>query len=169
MQKEQEEGKMNLVLLHLKENRDASIDDSIAEVKRFLDEKRKELLKHVFTDDNSEFPNQWNHLHLSCFKVFQMLFNSDNLYDSDFELQSDIEKAIYIPPKYEFPKKLKPVTTLHQLPEILNLIDRGGKARIPLRIYCHGRMTIRVHQLHNISMRNVRSNVYSPMFSLCFI
>nr|GEU66338.1 geranyllinalool synthase [Tanacetum cinerariifolium] len=40
----------------------------VAEVQRFLEQKRQELLAHIFTDDNGDFPSQWKYLHLSCFK-----------------------------------------------------------------------------------------------------
>ncbi|KAI3697982.1 hypothetical protein L6452_31090 [Arctium lappa] len=168
-QKEQEEGKMNLVLLHLKENPDASMDDSIDQAKRLLEWNRKELLKHVFTDDNNDFPKQWKYLHLSCFKVFQMLFNSTNLYDTDTELQLDIERAIYIPPGYEVPKYLKRKTTLNPLPEKQHLIINARYHQTPLQSYGHGCMSIRCHQLPNHAMRNVSSKVFkSPVFSICF-
>ncbi|KAI3829311.1 hypothetical protein L1987_03431 [Smallanthus sonchifolius] len=131
LQKEQEEGIMNLVSLHFNQNPDASIDDSISEVKKLLEVKRNELLKHVFSDDDDDdFPNQWRSLHLSCFKVFQMLFNSGNLYDTEAELQSDIEKAIYVSPGYEFPKYLKPQTTFHAVP-------KGGNKMITARYVRH--------------------------------
>ncbi|KVI00970.1 Terpene synthase, metal-binding domain-containing protein [Cynara cardunculus var. scolymus] len=169
-QKEQEEGKMNLVFLHLKENPEASIDDSIDQAQRLLEWKRKELLKHVFTDDNSDFPKQWKYLHLSCFKVFQMLFNSTNLYDTDAELQLDIERAIYIAPEYDLSQYLKPKTASNPLPEKTDLIINARYHQTPLRSYGHGRMSIRCHRLPDHAVRNVTSNVFkSPGFSLRFI
>ncbi|CAI9270106.1 unnamed protein product [Lactuca saligna] len=169
-EKEQEEGKMNLVLLHLKENSDASMDDSISLVKTFLEGKRKELLKHVFTEDDSDFPKQWKSLHLSCFKAFQMLFNSSNLYDSDADLQLDIEKAIYIPPKRELPKYLKPQTTMHPFPQKRNLMITGEYFQTTARRFVHGFVGIKCHQLPKKSMRNVIYEVLSPpMFISCFI
>ncbi|KAI3510369.1 hypothetical protein L1887_17308 [Cichorium endivia] len=169
-QKEQEEGKMNLVLLHFKENPAASMDDSIALVEQFLEGKRKELLKHVFTDDNSDFPKQWKYLHFSCFKVFQMLFNSSNLYDTDAELQLDIEKAIYIPPRHELKKYTKPETTLHTLPQLGNLMINTGYVQTPSRSPVHGCMSNRFHPRQKKSIRNVSSELFSSAkFSLCFI
>lgn len=89
-QKEQEEGKMNLVLLHLNDNPNADIEDSIAYVTKIMEEKRKELLQHVLRDDDfddhDELPNSCKHLHLSCFNVFNMFFNSFNHFDSETSL-----------------------------------------------------------------------------------
>ncbi|OMO76497.1 hypothetical protein CCACVL1_15623 [Corchorus capsularis] len=96
-QKEMEDGKMNSVLLYMKENPEADIDDSIAFVRNLLEEKRKELLKHSLMDGLSDLPIGSRHLHLSCMKVFQMFFNSSNRYDSNSEMLQDIQKAIYIP------------------------------------------------------------------------
>ncbi|KAI3829313.1 hypothetical protein L1987_03433 [Smallanthus sonchifolius] len=164
-QKEQEEGIMNLVSLHFNQNPDASIDDSISEVKKLLEVKRNELLKHVFSDDDDDdFPNQWRSLHLSCFKVFQMLFNSGNLYDTEAELQSDIEKAIYVSPGYEFPKYLKPQTTFHAVPK------RGNKMITARYVRHHGHGSMNIHQLSKRSMANANYKVLnSTMFGLCFI
>ncbi|OMO65053.1 hypothetical protein COLO4_31528 [Corchorus olitorius] len=96
-QKEMEDGKMNSVLLYMKENPKADIDDSIAFVRNLLEEKRKELVKHSLMDGLSDLPIGSRHLHLSCMKVFQMFFNSSNRYDSNSEMLQDIQKAIYIP------------------------------------------------------------------------
>ncbi|KAI3697983.1 hypothetical protein L6452_31092 [Arctium lappa] len=163
-QKEQIEGKMNLVLLHFKENPDASMDDSIDQVKRLLETKRKELLKHVFTDDNSDFPKQWKYLHLSCFKVFQMLYNSTNLYDKGTELEVDIERAIYITPENEFSKQLKPETTFNPFPKKKNLVINNRYEQAPLQRYGQGRMRIRCHRLPEHTMRTVSLKVFKPSF-----
>lgn len=108
-QKEIEDGKMNYVLLYMKENPEADINDSIAFVRDLLDKKRKELLKHVLTDGLSDLPEASRHLHLSCMKVFQMFFNSSNRYDSNTEMLQDIQKAIYIPPDIGISKPLMPL------------------------------------------------------------
>ncbi|XP_071721030.1 S-linalool synthase [Rutidosis leptorrhynchoides] len=171
-QKEQEEGTMNLVLLHYNENPETSMNDSISEVQKFLELKRKELLEEVFTDTNCDnFTKQWKYLHLSCFKVFQMLFNSGNLYDTKSELVSDIEKAIFIPPGTEFPKYTKPLKTLRTLPEKGKPISARYGQPIFRRYGLQGHMNIGCHQVFKKSMRNVSSKVYitSPMFSLRFI
>ncbi|KAK3015535.1 hypothetical protein RJ639_006666, partial [Escallonia herrerae] len=106
--KEQGEGKMNLVLLHLKENPDGNIEDSIGYVKNIFDEKRKELLQHVLMDELRDLPKPCKHLHLSCLKVFQMFYDSSNRFDSNTELLQDIKKAIYDPPEYRILKPIRP-------------------------------------------------------------
>ncbi|XP_021294504.1 (E,E)-geranyllinalool synthase [Herrania umbratica] len=111
-QKEIEDGKMNFVLLYMKENPEADINNSIAFVRDLLDKKRKELLKHVLTDGLSDLPEASRHLHLSCMKVFQMFFNSSNRYDSNTEMLQDIQKAIYIPPDIGISKPLMPLPSV---------------------------------------------------------
>lgn len=101
-QKEQIDGKMNFVLLHLKENPRSCMDDSIAYVKHILDEKMREFLELVLMDgngglDDRTVPKIMKQLHLSCMKTFQMFFNSTNLYDTKSELFDDIKQAIYVP------------------------------------------------------------------------
>ncbi|GJY13172.1 (E,E)-geranyllinalool synthase-like protein [Tanacetum coccineum] len=168
--KEQEEGKMNLVLLHFKDNPNASLDDSVAEVQRFLERKRQELLAHIFTDDNGDFPSQWKYLHLSCFKVFQMLFNSANLYDTDAELQYDIERAIYIPPQYELSHYLINETTARLLSEKRNLKISARYTQTLLCLNGHSRTRISVRTLPKKYKRNGNYNVFNSTFSsLCLI
>ncbi|KAG8385580.1 hypothetical protein BUALT_Bualt03G0060000 [Buddleja alternifolia] len=99
-QKEEADGKMNLVLLHLKENPKTSIEDSITYVREILELKKKEFLKHVFMDDMSK---SCKSIHLFCMKVFQMFFNSENLYDSETALLDTINKAIYLPIHHKKP------------------------------------------------------------------
>ena len=108
-QKEIEDGKMNYVLLYMKENPEADIDDSIAFVRDLLEKKRKELLKHALMDGLSDLPITSKRLHLSCMKVFQMFFNSSNRYDSNTEMLQDIQKAIYIPLDVGTSKPLRPL------------------------------------------------------------
>ncbi|XP_058202818.1 (E,E)-geranyllinalool synthase-like [Rhododendron vialii] len=106
-QKEQLDGKTNLVLLHLKGNPKAEIEDSISYVKGMLDEKKTELLEHALMDYGSnDLPKPCKLLHLSCLKVFQMFFNSSNRFDSDTELFHDIKRGIYIPPENSVPKRI---------------------------------------------------------------
>ncbi|KAG8494459.1 hypothetical protein CXB51_011913 [Gossypium anomalum] len=108
-QKEIEDGKMNYVLLYMKENPDANIDDSITFMRDLIDRKRKELLKHALMDGLSDLPVESRRLHLSCMKVFQMFFNSSNRYDSNTEMIQDIQKAIYVPIDVGTWKPLVPV------------------------------------------------------------
>ncbi|KAJ6707016.1 (EE)-GERANYLLINALOOL SYNTHASE-LIKE [Salix viminalis] len=92
--KEQKEGKTNFVLLHLKENPEADIEDSIAYTREILEKKTKELLEHALMDGSNDFSKPCRHLHLSCVKVFQMFFDSSNRYDSNTEMFHDIAKSI---------------------------------------------------------------------------
>ncbi|XP_057962210.1 (E,E)-geranyllinalool synthase-like [Malania oleifera] len=96
-QKEEEDGKINPVLIYLKENPEADIEDSIGYIKEIVDEKKKEFLEHVLMDGLSDLPKPCKHFHLSCLKVFQMFFNSSNKYDSKTQMIPDIQKAIYLP------------------------------------------------------------------------
>ncbi|GKV18640.1 hypothetical protein SLEP1_g28989 [Rubroshorea leprosula] len=97
-QKEEEQGKLNTVLLYLKENPEADIEDSIAYVKGMLETKKKELLQHTFIDGFSDLPKHCKQLHLSCLKVFAMFFHSSNRYDKeDTKMLKDIQQAIYSP------------------------------------------------------------------------
>ncbi|WCJ26984.1 terpene synthase 04 [Euphorbia peplus] len=95
-QKEEKEGKMNIVLLHMKENPGCSIEDSIAHVKAIVDEKKREFIKYALMEDGS-VSKQFRQLHLSCLKTFQMFFDSSNRYDSSTDMILDIQKAIYLP------------------------------------------------------------------------
>lgn len=111
VQKEQVDGKTNLVLLHKKENPETDIEDSISYVRGILDEKKKELLEHVLSDGLSDLPKSCKHIHLSCMKVFQMFFNSGNEFDSNTsEMLEDIKQAIYIPLEFQTSKpSIKPL------------------------------------------------------------
>ncbi|KAG5561538.1 hypothetical protein RHGRI_004546 [Rhododendron griersonianum] len=106
--KEQLDGKTNLVLLHLKGNPKAEIEDTISYVKGMLDhEKKTELLEHALMDyGSSDLPKPCKLLHLSCLKVFQMFFNSSNRFDSDTKLFHDIKRGIYIPPENPVPRRI---------------------------------------------------------------
>ncbi|KAI6703821.1 hypothetical protein NL676_012957 [Syzygium grande] len=110
--KEEKQGKLNFVLLYLKENPDASVEDSIKFVQLLLDQLKKEFLQHVL-DELCELPKPSRQLHLWCLKVFHMFYNSSNRYDSDTDMLHDIQKALMVPPRVP---KLKP---LRPLPEQL--------------------------------------------------
>ncbi|GMP72619.1 hypothetical protein CsSME_00030574 [Camellia sinensis var. sinensis] len=108
--KEQLNGKTNLVLIHCKGYPQSEIEDSIAYVKQILEEKKRELLEHALMDDRfNDLLKPCKLLHLSCLKVFQMFFNSSNLFDSNTELLDDVKKAIYIPPEYQISKPSNPI------------------------------------------------------------
>ncbi|KAL4626719.1 hypothetical protein ACB092_05G117700, partial [Castanea dentata] len=108
LQMEREEGKMNFVLLYLKENPEADIEVVVAFTREILDQNKKDSLKHVLMDGFCDFPKSCKHLHLSCMKVFQMFFNSSNGSDSNTEMLEEIKKAIYIPLEIEISKPVKP-------------------------------------------------------------
>ncbi|KAM1411358.1 hypothetical protein COP1_024060 [Malus domestica] len=99
-QREQEEGKPNLVLLHMKGNPNLGAEESIGIIQKVLDEKKKEFLEQALVNNGingDDMPKACKKLHLSCLKAFHMFFNSTNAYDSPTELLADINKAIYDP------------------------------------------------------------------------
>ena len=98
-EKEAKAGKPNMVLLYLKENPKAKINDAIAFVRNTLEVKKKEFLQLLLSSDSagSEIPREWKLMHLSCLKLFQMFYNSMNAFDSPTALLDSINKAIYEP------------------------------------------------------------------------
>jgi geranyllinalool synthase len=121
LQKEKEEGKLNSVLVNLMENPEFDIEDSIAYVRELVEKKKKEFLELVLIDGLCDLPKPSKQLHLSCLKVFQMFFNSKNIFDSNTDLVEDINKAIYLPlsktTKYlspqTMPKKKHTIAKMH--------------------------------------------------------
>lgn len=106
--------------LYMKENPGTTVEDSISYMTTMLDEKRKELVEHSLMDGLDDLPKPCKHLHLSCFKAFQMFYNSRNRFDSNTELIQDINKAIYMPLelKLHTSKPLKPQLPHHVGPKI---------------------------------------------------
>ncbi|XP_060189855.1 (E,E)-geranyllinalool synthase-like isoform X2 [Lycium barbarum] len=100
-QKEREVGKMNYTLLHLNENPEGHIEDSIDFIKKILGDKKKEFLENVLMDGSNDMPRTMKLLHLSCLNVFHMFYNSCNLFDTQTTILEDIMKAIYIPLQQE--------------------------------------------------------------------
>ncbi|KAF3451527.1 hypothetical protein FNV43_RR07622 [Rhamnella rubrinervis] len=101
-QKDEDEGKLNSILLHMENNKDLDIGESIAYVRGIVEKKKEELVEHVlmdysFASDDHHLQKLCTHLHLSCLKVFNMFFNSSNKYDTNTEMLDDIIKAIYSP------------------------------------------------------------------------
>uniref|UniRef100_A0A5B7ASI2 Uncharacterized protein n=1 Tax=Davidia involucrata TaxID=16924 RepID=A0A5B7ASI2_DAVIN len=160
---------MNLVLLHMKENPEADIEDSIAYVREILDEKKKELLQHVLMDDFIDLPKVCKHLHLSCLKVFQMFFNSTNLFDSNKELLQDIMKAIYVPLEY---RTSRPLTSVHELrpkkgkPIIYSRFDQTS-----FKVHHGNRRFIRSQWFPKSTMSRdgCEKVLIPPKLNLCFI
>ncbi|KAK6932513.1 Terpene synthase, N-terminal domain [Dillenia turbinata] len=165
-QKEEGEGKMNMVLLYLKENPEADIEDSIAHIREFLDEKKKEFLEHVLTNELNDFPTSFKHFHLACFKVFQMFFHSKNRFDSDTEMLHDIGKAIYIPLEVQKPQHLKiPPLQLH---------PKKGTSQVMACLNPHftqnGRKKFRLQEHPRTVFKSSIGKIFAPPSpSLCFI
>ncbi|KAJ0265824.1 (E,E)-geranyllinalool synthase [Hirschfeldia incana] len=96
-QREQEQGKINSVLLHMRNAPGLEIENSIAHIENIIDSNRKEFLKHVLMDGLSDLPKPCKEIHMSCCQVFEMFFNKKNRYDSDTAMLQDIKKAFYDP------------------------------------------------------------------------
>lgn len=82
------------------------MEELTANVRGIIEKKKEEFLEQVLMDGFADLPKPCNQLHLYCLKVFQMFFNSSNLYDSNMELLGDIGKAIYIPLEIQSSKSL---------------------------------------------------------------
>ncbi|KAG1347133.1 putative S-linalool synthase-like [Cocos nucifera] len=95
--KEMKDGKLNMVPLYMKENPEANIQDSVAYIKNILERLKKQMLEIIMTDDNTEVPKEWKQIHLCVLKAFQMLYNTQNAFDSPTALLQDISMAIYEP------------------------------------------------------------------------
>ncbi|KAK9150016.1 hypothetical protein Syun_008325 [Stephania yunnanensis] len=97
-EKEEKDGKMNLVTLHMKDvNAEEDIHNSIVYVKEILESQKKDFIEHVLMDDICDMPKPLKQLHFGCLKTFQMFFNSSNGFDSEIEMIDAINKAIYLP------------------------------------------------------------------------
>ncbi|XP_059284899.1 S-linalool synthase-like [Lycium ferocissimum] len=129
-QKEREVGKMNYTLLHLNENPEGHIEDSITFVKDILGDKKKEFLENVLMDGFNDMPRTMKLLHLSCLNVFHMFFNSSNLFDTQAAILEDIMKAIYIPLQQEEQTPIPP--PLKPLPPMLPSQEKKIKKQIEI-------------------------------------
>lgn len=140
---------MNLVVLHSHENPGATIEESVAYVEDILELKRKEFLKHIFMDGG--MPRSCKQTHLYCMKVFEMFYNSANLFDSETALVEDVKKSIYLPIHRRKPLKTVPSPAkskvsagfqLHAIPRTPNTtsfiknssVSGRGEVRPPLRL-----------------------------------
>lgn len=138
LQKEKDEGTPNSVLLHLRNNPEANIEEAISYVGEMLNKKKEEFLELVLMDDLTDLPKECRHLHLSCLKVFQMFFNSSNRYDSDTEMLDDIAKAIYIPPQVQSSKNYK-LPGLVKAPVLGSFPMEANVTKCSAIKLCHGR------------------------------
>nr|UNA06916.1 terpene synthase 4 [Jasminum sambac] len=168
-EKEKADGKMNLVLLHLNENPEVCIEESIAYVNEIVGLKWKEFLKHVLMDGSDDMPKSCKRIHLACLKAFQMFFNSGNLFDSKTALVDDIKKAIYLPINDCEPMPLlKPQpltingTTKHRVPKVSASWNRAIKNPKTISM-------IKQSNIGKISI-NQTAKLHVPMrFSFCSI
>ncbi|KAL2932014.1 S-linalool synthase [Bienertia sinuspersici] len=97
-EKEVKDGKINSVLLHLKENPNTSMEDAVEYIYNILEGIKMRLLEHALMDEiDDDMPRSCKMLHLHALKVFQMFYNSGNHFDSKDSLLNDIEKAIFVP------------------------------------------------------------------------
>ncbi|KAJ8432482.1 LOW QUALITY PROTEIN: hypothetical protein Cgig2_012700 [Carnegiea gigantea] len=96
-----EDGKVNAVMLYLRENPDSNIGDAIGYLQNILENTKMEVLEHTLIKDAGNLPNSFKMLHLACLKVFQMFYNSTNHFDSKDSLHNDINKAIFTPLEIE--------------------------------------------------------------------
>ncbi|XP_020222841.1 (E,E)-geranyllinalool synthase [Cajanus cajan] len=95
--REIEEGKWNFLELNLRKNPNFGIEDSIGLGREIIEKKTKEFLQHVIVEGESDLAKPCKLLHLTCLKIFQMLYHSCNAFDSNTQLLEDINKAFYLP------------------------------------------------------------------------
>ncbi|OIV91766.1 hypothetical protein TanjilG_26619 [Lupinus angustifolius] len=152
-QKEKEDGKLNSVFLNMVESPELDIEDSIACIRETIGEKRKEFFEHVMIDDGlSDLSKPTKLLHLSCFKVFQMFYNSKNTFDSDTDMVENINKAIYLPVSRTIkPLSPRPVIKLNN--QNLSSVYRSNNKR----------MDFTAHQVSPFALINGYGKVFMPM------
>ncbi|KAL5989312.1 hypothetical protein ACLOJK_010202 [Asimina triloba] len=97
MQKESKEGTPNLVLLLMQGKVNSRIEDVSAYISKILDRTKHELVEHVLMDDKNCVPKPCRRLHLNVTTIFQMFYNSANVFDSATALVGSINKAFYDP------------------------------------------------------------------------
>ncbi|KAF8031230.1 hypothetical protein BT93_D0438 [Corymbia citriodora subsp. variegata] len=146
-QKEEKQGKLNFVLLYLKENPEANIEDSIHFVQLLLDQLKKEFLQYVL-EELCDLPEPSRRLHLGCLKVFHMFFDSSNRYDSDTDMLPDIQKALVVPPRVPNLKPLRPLPEQPgQKPRVFvtkSLSGQFGLVHFPRKSFIGYRMSSRI-------------------------
>nr|QMW48846.1 terpene synthase 5 [Cananga odorata] len=100
-EKEGKEGTPNLVLLLMEGNTKVSMEKASAYIKKILDKAKHELVELVLMDDKNCVPKPCRRLHLNVTTIFQMFYNSANVFDSPTALLQSINKAIYdqLPPE----------------------------------------------------------------------
>ncbi|XP_044495338.1 (E,E)-geranyllinalool synthase isoform X2 [Mangifera indica] len=169
-EKEQEEGKTNLVLLYAKGSPEVDIEASIAYVRDIIAKMEKQIFQLALIDGYSDLPESVKSLHLSCLKVFTMFFHSSNRYNSDTALFHDIQKAIYVPIQSETLKPRK-----HVLP--LPHGSTSKEYKTTLNSYRFDRSSVKsrgslaAHEVPRLTSRNGYKNMVVPAlkFRLSFI
>ncbi|CAL0309385.1 unnamed protein product [Lupinus luteus] len=153
-QKEKEDGKLNSVFLNMLESPELDIEDSIACIRETIVEKRKEFFEHVLIDDGlSDLSKPTKLLHLSCFKVFQMFYNSKNSFDSDKDLVEDINRAIYLPVS----RTIKPLS-LHPMVK-----KKYNHQKFSSVYRSNNKVNFTTHQVSPLALSNGYGKVFMPM------
>ncbi|KAM7530691.1 hypothetical protein LguiB_034101 [Lonicera macranthoides] len=168
-EREENDGKMNLVSLLKEINPKADIVNSVTALEDIiLDGLRKEFLKHVFMDDLNDMPKDCKLLHLSCLKAFQMLYNSKNRFDSNTELLHDIKKAIYLPLENRISRPIrKHAPVIHsKVKESLSVSSCFDQITFKC---CAARNFTRQHFPRKMSRDGCRKVFMAPKISICFI
>uniref|UniRef100_A0A803LPR8 Uncharacterized protein n=1 Tax=Chenopodium quinoa TaxID=63459 RepID=A0A803LPR8_CHEQI len=96
--RESKDGKINSVMLYLRENQDANMEEAVDYLESILEGTKMRLLEHALITDNGvvheDLPKSCKMLHLTAVKVFHMFYNSTNHFDLKDSLLNDINKAI---------------------------------------------------------------------------
>lgn len=97
LQKESEEGTINLIVLYMQGHPERKIEHAYSYVGEILNRTRKELLEHALMDDKNCVPKPCRKIHFMALKIFYLFYNSVNGYDSPTAMIQGINKAIYEP------------------------------------------------------------------------
>nr|Q96376.1 RecName: Full=S-linalool synthase [Clarkia breweri]AAC49395.1 S-linalool synthase [Clarkia breweri] len=174
--KEEDEGKINYVWMYMIENNQASIDDSVRHVQTIINVKKQEFIQRVLSDQHCNLPKSFKQLHFSCLKVFNMFFNSSNIFDTDTDLLLDIHEAFVSPPQVpKFKPHIKPP---HQLPATLQpphqpqqIMVNKKKVEMVYKSYHHPFkvFTLQKKQSSGHGTMNPRASILAgPNIKLCF-
>lgn len=166
-EKEVKDGKINSILLYLKENPGAKLEDAIRYIESILEKSKLKLLEHALMDEYDDgLPKPCKMLHLTALKVFQMFFNSGNHFDSKDSLLNNINKGIFVP--LEEHTSLNPninkATFVPLLEDHYSL--NPSKSLVP---YSRPKKIVSLNNFHNnISMKCQCRRPQLQMFSMTF-
>ncbi|XXG70515.1 hypothetical protein AAC387_Pa06g3263 [Persea americana] len=164
-EKEKEDGKLNLVLLYLKENPELDIKNATDCIGKILDKQKKEFLKMTLEDGITGVPKQWRQLHLAGLKAFQMFFNSSNGFDSPTAMINNINKAFYEPLVMEA-WKTAPQQTLQPHPGSKNC-NSIVRSHIGKSFQDHGRRRLLYYSnIKTSGMRVITDRVFPLRFPI---